>query len=676
MAMRCFCTLALLAAHTLALPSKSITQARSISGSTLLNVLCIGDSITVGVGSDASNGPDRLQNGYRLDLYDKLTSAGINANFIGSQVSGTNNPEPNMEGYGGYTIQAILDALQTAGTIYEAPNLVLIHAGTNDDDLPSIADGAAARLATLIDYVLCADANAVVLVAELVSNTYNQTSTDILNSQVPDIVGSRYMNGFRIRVVDMTMVGLGLKSDDLHPNPAGYAVMADQWYQAIMGIPDDWWKASQSSTSSGTGAGSIDTCDRNSISFNPLIGGRSLLQGFHANGDTADPPSQPESTAKQWSPGYTDKGIVAIGAGYGAAGVSIVDLNGDGHADYIWTNSTTGSEGAVHAWLGNGQLSWVGVNHGDAIAFGRPGTSYTEFADLDGDKLPELIYVADGMFRIYKNTGQLGDVWGWSELLPAEDQLNYIFVNSAPFHWFADFTGDGLADLMVDNNNGVLDLYINQGSDGNGGFTWRQCKAVGIATDQPVWADIDGDGKADYIAVDTDGGASGWLNGFSGGCSLNWNAINGRTPKSLALGTGAGSSAVRWADMTGDGKADYLTVAEGSGAIHLYPNIGSKQPPDNAAIGGFAAAARLADMDGDGVDDYASVTTVSGLAVTLNGGQSGSDGWTWAPQANANVIALGFPDGGRHQSHLADMNGDGRMDYVYVDDDTGLSSFS
>lgn len=332
---------------------------------------------------------------------------------------------------------------------------------------------------------------------------------------------------------------------------------------------------------------------------------------------------------------------------------------------------TAGNEGAVYAWLGNGQPGyWKAANNGNMVAFGLPGTSYTEFADLDGDKKPELIYIANGMFRIYQNNAQNGDLTHWSELPNAEGQLNYIFVNNAPFHWWADFNGDGKADLMVENGNNVLDLYINNGPDGNGGFTYRKCPGVGIATDRPVWADIDGDGKADYIAVDSDGGASGWLNNFDGVCTFHWAPINGRGPKSLAYFTGSTAGAVRFTDMTGDGKADYITVRDSDGLVNMNPNTGQLTPPDNDAIGGWAASLRFADMDGDGLDDYASVTSYSGVGFSQNGGQFGSS-WLWTPAASGNVIALGYPGGTRHDVLLADLNGDARYDYVYVDDDTG-----
>lgn len=171
--------------------------------------------------------------------------------------------------------------------------------------------------------------------------------------------------------------------------------------------------------------------------------------------------------------------------------------------------------------------------------------------------------------------------------------------------------------------------------------------------------------------MDTDGGLSGWLNKYGGSCDITWVPINGRTPKSLALGTGSPPSQVRLADLTADGKADYLVIDGDSGAVHLYPNTGSNHPPDSTGIGGYGAAVRLADMDGDGRADYVSVTNYSGIAVSLNKGQGKGDQWIWDLQDNGIVIALGYSGATRHEVRLADMNGDGIDDYLIVDDATG-----
>lgn len=123
----------------------------------------------------------------------------------------------------------------------------------------------------------------------------------------------------------------------------------------------------------------------------------------------------------------------------------------------------------------------------------------------------------------------------------------------------------------------------------------------------------------------------------------------------MALGA-APAENVRWADLTGDHKvgaahcapwsclrfadlkidiqADYLVIGDDNGSIHLYENVGvnhdSKDSPQ--AIGGYAAGVRLADYNGDGRDDYLSVDQNSAVLEFNNGGPApagGSEPWLW-----------------------------------------------
>lgn len=84
------------------------------------------DSITQGYQS--SNG-----NGYRGPLYDILTSRGNTLSMIGSQSSGT-MPQPQNEGHDGATISQIASY---TSAYHERPNVILLHAGTNDMNQPS-----------------------------------------------------------------------------------------------------------------------------------------------------------------------------------------------------------------------------------------------------------------------------------------------------------------------------------------------------------------------------------------------------------------------------------------------------------------------------------------------------------------------------------------------------------
>ena len=80
------------------------------------------------------------------------------------------------------------------------------------------------------------------MVAQLVPTTNDTTNGRVrtYNNAIPGLVQSRAMAGKHIVVVDMyaaftgnTSYKTALMADELHPNNAGYAVMAQTWYEAI-----------------------------------------------------------------------------------------------------------------------------------------------------------------------------------------------------------------------------------------------------------------------------------------------------------------------------------------------------------------------------------------------------------------------------------------------------------
>ncbi|MFF3327721.1 FG-GAP-like repeat-containing protein [Streptomyces sp. NPDC002889] len=89
----------------------------------------------------------------------------------------------------------------------------------------------------------------------------------------------------------------------------------------------------------------------------------------------------------------------------------------------------------------------------------------------------------------------------------------------------ADISGDRQADyLMVGTappKQGAVHAYINDGGRGGGGFTERLnfVKQTGYPGDKVMFADISGDGKADYLVVYDGGAVRAWLNrgGNTGG---------------------------------------------------------------------------------------------------------------------------------------------------------------
>src|SRR6218665_2515787 len=79
---------------------------------------------------------------------------------------------------------------------------------------------------------------------------------------------------------------------------------------------------------------------------------------------------------------------------------------------------------------------------------------------------------------------------------------------------WADFDGDGKADYLTIASSGAVSVFLNRGGDGHGGWLPIGQIASGLTTDASLvrFADFDGDGKADYLVIGTNGAVQVYLN--------------------------------------------------------------------------------------------------------------------------------------------------------------------
>ncbi|EEU41581.1 uncharacterized protein NECHADRAFT_28639, partial [Fusarium vanettenii 77-13-4] len=193
-----------------------------------LRVLPIGDSITWGAQSSDSNG-------YRKYLWDRLAKLENKLDFVGRRADNVGMSDPDHEGHRGKVIDEISD-LASIG-ISAAPNIVLLHAGTNDMNKDLKTGEAPARLKKLIDKILKVSPKAVVLVCQIVPSTKAQTTQpriETFNAAIPGLVSDLRSEGKKALVVAMNeAVQLSDIADDLHPNDRGYQKMSNEFYDAI-----------------------------------------------------------------------------------------------------------------------------------------------------------------------------------------------------------------------------------------------------------------------------------------------------------------------------------------------------------------------------------------------------------------------------------------------------------
>lgn len=180
--------------------------------------------------------------GYRKELHQKLTDRGNVVDFVGAVTSGDFSDNQH-EGHRGKIIDEIAD--ESSVGIYAAPNIVLVHAGTNDMNRDIDVANAPARLSSLIQLIYDHSPDAVVFVAQIIPSTTTSTLNNVknFNKAIPGLVDDWLDKGKKIYLVDMFDALDKDKDlyDSLHPNFGGYTKMANTWYNAITSADSRGW---------------------------------------------------------------------------------------------------------------------------------------------------------------------------------------------------------------------------------------------------------------------------------------------------------------------------------------------------------------------------------------------------------------------------------------------------
>ncbi|WP_380282170.1 FG-GAP-like repeat-containing protein [Kitasatospora purpeofusca] len=230
---------------------------------------------------------------------------------------------------------------------------------------------------------------------------------------------------------------------------------------------------------------------------------------------------------------------------------------------------------------------------------------------------------------------------------------------------YADFDGDHRADAITIADNGAISVKLNNGGDGHGGWISLGQVTGGVTTDRTKvrFADFDGDGRADYI-VFNGGAVNVWLNngGDGHGGWIHYGQVT----------TGATSDPdqVRFADFTGDGKADYI-ITQAGGNVGVFQNNGGDGHGGWSDLGQVAGGVtddrsriRWADVDGDGKADYNIINLDGAVTTYINKGGDGHGGWYLRPR----IITGTTTD--QNLVNFADVNGDNRVDYLVTNGPT------
>lgn len=295
---------------------------------------------------------------------------------------------------------------------------------------------------------------------------------------------------------------------------------------------------------SATGCASISTPTSSSVRFADLNGdGRAEYLWLSEDGSVSaylnrrlpDPDPayhnvpNPKNALIHWNP----QGVVAPAVGGRREQIHFADLNGDGRAEYLVVHPN----GSVSAWLNTGSSNNYGPNAAQVgwraqglvfDSFGMDGAG-VRFADLNGDGLPEYLHLSPaGSIHAFHNNGGPTDSAkiNWSDAgvittNPGVDRASVVF---------ADLNGDGRADLLeISRADGSVRARMNLGVGAGelnrvrvrwGGWVVVVAMGVGGVGEGVQFADLNSDGRAEYLDVAGDGRVRAWVNGCAVGGAL------------------------------------------------------------------------------------------------------------------------------------------------------------
>lgn len=203
----------------------------------VVRIMPLGDSITRGGGQELGQ-----YIGYRgkLQAYLKAGATGFRYNFVGS-MSDKGAPDRNHEGHGGWTIDNLAAHIDGWMQTYQ-PDVVLLHAGTNNITKGDSPEVAAAKLQSLIAQIRSHSATTKIFVAKVIKSRdpSRQPRTNAYEALIPGVVAAA---GPDVYLVDQSSVSGTDIYDWTHPNDFGYTKMAYNWYRALNTvIGGDRWR--------------------------------------------------------------------------------------------------------------------------------------------------------------------------------------------------------------------------------------------------------------------------------------------------------------------------------------------------------------------------------------------------------------------------------------------------
>ncbi|KAK8108347.1 uncharacterized protein PG998_010360 [Apiospora kogelbergensis] len=352
-------------------------------------------------------------------------------------------------------------------------------------------------------------------------------------------------------------------------------------------------------------------------------------------------------------PTFKPIGMIKSSVGYAQDRVRMGDIDGDGRADYLVLDDGGNIRAWRNGWIDDIPKYWqeLGVRF---TAKGMGDGRGVRFHDLNGDvrHMGGMAGFATPTENYLRDRVHFARVYGEPQDFGLRSRRDYAFIQHTAAgngkHRFDvrlwKNTGSGGAKLEADGNKycnmrgypdgrmdyvwtlskGEMTLYPNLGKKqiagdesfwGPSEVIWDPVKLIGRQLDRQDLhlTDWDGDGACDIVWADPDDNhrVQVWLNRYPATGSWDWIYDSNPAPPlscSQRRGLGIHDLAVRFADISGNGRGDYLCIAkDGRTTAFIHQDDGSWQNANQIKFadpsGKDRANLRWADVNGDGKDD-------------------------------------------------------------------------
>ena len=222
--------------------------------------------------------------------------------------------------------------------------------------------------------------------------------------------------------------------------------------------------------------------------------------------------------------------------------IAVADLNRDGHLDLVVADYIIN---ATTVLLGNGDGTFFKTSDGPATDLSGP--IAVAVADFTGDGIPDVAVVNQnsGMVDILKGVGD-GTLKKFSTLTVGTGPTAVVA---------ADLNGDGLPDLAVVNQtSSTVSIFLNTGG---GSFATGVPYNTASGPNSLVIADFNDDGVLDLMTANSVAGNLSLLLGVKGGTFQNHTEFPaGTSPQSIAVG-----------DFNQNGKLDVVVANPATNSV-------------------------------------------------------------------------------------------------------------